>query len=406
MTKKEEHSLASPKIPDPVDVFVKASEALVEGYERKSKTEPSRETGVARPRTRKAVKRKEAGENLFLVLLGFAGSVGFTRLFLELSGYPQLGNAELHIAHVLWGGLLIFIASLLLLILANPWVSTLGAILSGAGMGLFIDEVGKFITQTNDYFYPAAAPIIYVVFLLTAWLYLRTRRPPTQEPRAVMYRVLEGLSEVLDRDLDSRERSQLNNQLTFVEQNAEHSDLSRLATSLKGFLNIDDLELAPVPSTIMERWKRWRIEFLDRWVPRNIHKVLLAAGLVILSVFAIRNFARLILAVPNVSEVEAVIADLLDRGVVQITSTVEFFSIWISLEAAIGVMLLLAALLLFIGREDRGLNLSQRILVLYIVLVNIFVIYFNQFSFLPFALFQFLILWGLKHYWERDFVVN
>jgi hypothetical protein len=123
-----------------------------------------------------------------------------------------------------------------------------------------------------------------------------------------------------------------------------------------------------------------------------------------LSVFAIRNAARLILAAPNVLEVEAVIRDILDRGVVQIASTVEFFSVWIGLEAAMGVLLILATFLLFFVREERGLNLSQRTLVLYIAIVNIFAFYFNQFSIIPFALFQLFILWVLKHYWERDFV--
>ena len=64
-----------------------------------------------------------------------------------------------------------------------------------------------------------------------------------------------------------------------------------------------------------------------------------------------------------------------------------------------------AVVLLFV-REKPGLALSQRTLVLYIGIVNIFAFYFNQFSIIPFALFQFFILWVLKHYWERDFVTS
>ena len=36
-------------------------------------------------------------------------TVAVTRVYLELTGYPQIGNAELHIAHALWGGLLLFL---------------------------------------------------------------------------------------------------------------------------------------------------------------------------------------------------------------------------------------------------------------------------------------------------------
>ena len=50
-------------------------------------------------------------------------------------------------------------------------------------MGLFIDEVGKFITESNDYFFAPAAPIIYgaVLLLLLVWLVVsRTDRPQPQ----------------------------------------------------------------------------------------------------------------------------------------------------------------------------------------------------------------------------------
>jgi len=73
---------------------------------------------------------------------------------------------------VLWGGLILFIAALLPLLFTNQWIYTTSAVLSGLGVGLFMDEVGKFITQTNDYFYPPAAPIIYAFFLLVVLIYV------------------------------------------------------------------------------------------------------------------------------------------------------------------------------------------------------------------------------------------
>ncbi|MEX0787739.1 MAG: hypothetical protein WD040_02970, partial [Anaerolineales bacterium] len=130
-------------------------------------TRPAARSGALRLQVRRPVRRGGAQNNLILMLLSFAGSVFVTRVFLTLTGYPQLGGGGLHIAHVLWGGLLLFVAALLPLIWANQWVYRAGALLTGAGVGLFIDEVGKFITATNDYFFPAAAPIVYAFFLLT-----------------------------------------------------------------------------------------------------------------------------------------------------------------------------------------------------------------------------------------------
>ena len=141
----------------------------------------------------KPVKREGAEKYLLYTLFSFALSVILTRLFLELTGYPQLGNSELHIAHVLWGGLLLFVASLLPIILANRWVYVVNAIFAGIGVGLFIDEVGKFITQSNDYFYPAAAPIIYAFFLMTVLIYFQVRKPSIRDARSELYRALESI---------------------------------------------------------------------------------------------------------------------------------------------------------------------------------------------------------------------
>jgi hypothetical protein len=396
-------SRPKPNIPDPADIFIQTTETLVTGYERMSRKEPLRVKDSPPRRVRSAVKRSGAGEHIFLLLLSFAASVALTRLFLELSGYPQIGNAELHIAHVLWGGLLIFIGSLLPLIIGNPWVFPMTAILSGIGMGLFIDEVGKFITQSNDYFFPAAAPIIYVVFLLTAWLYLRIRRPASRDPRAVMYRVLEGLAEVLDRDLDPHERNYLSAQVDFVEQHSSDSDLGRLASTLKAFLSGPDLSTIEPVSTFLQRWRENRDRFLDRFIPRRVHLVLSSLGLAVLGFFAIRIPLRLFFLREQPDQLGAFVAAILDRGVVRVSSSPQFFTTWLGLEGGIGLALAAAAILLLFVEDERGLFMGQRSLALYVAIVNIFVFYFHQFSIIPFVLFQFLMLWVLKSYRLRGF---
>jgi len=61
-------------------------------------------------RIRSAVRRDHAENYMLTSLVAFAVTVIATRVYLELTGYPQLGNSVLHIAHALWGGLLLIIA--------------------------------------------------------------------------------------------------------------------------------------------------------------------------------------------------------------------------------------------------------------------------------------------------------
>jgi hypothetical protein len=96
------------------------------------------------------------------------------RVQLWATNYPQLGGGKLHVAHLLWGGLLMLIALGLLLSFVGHRIRLPAAILGGIGFGFFIDELGKFITSDNDYFFRPAAAIIYltfiILFLVTRWM--------------------------------------------------------------------------------------------------------------------------------------------------------------------------------------------------------------------------------------------
>ena len=120
--------------------------------------------------------RSDADRFILIAVVSFAISVVGIRWWLQLTGYPQIGGGELHIAHMLWGGLLLVVAGLLPQVVVGTWVKEASAVALGAGTGLFIDEVGKFITTSNDYFYPAAAPLIYGVLLTFVLAFILLRR--------------------------------------------------------------------------------------------------------------------------------------------------------------------------------------------------------------------------------------
>jgi hypothetical protein len=111
-----------------------------------------------------------------LSLVAAVATVLVIRLILEMSGYPQLGGGGLHIAHVLYGGLIMFVSLLVLFSVMNPAAPWLAAFVGGVGFGFFIDEVGKFISADVNYFFEPAVAVMYAVFMILFVALARVRR--------------------------------------------------------------------------------------------------------------------------------------------------------------------------------------------------------------------------------------
>jgi hypothetical protein len=346
--------------------------------------------------------RRERGETyLLLTLLSFGASVALTRLFLELAGYPQLGGSTLHIAHVLWGGLFLFIAALLPLIYANRWVYVVGSILAGLGVGLFIDEVGKFITQTNNYFYPAAAPIVYAFFLLTVLIYLQVRRPTVRDARAELYRAFDALAEVLDRDLDQEERDELEARLGFVERTGEREGMVRLARELLDFLHSDAVVITPEKLSLFEKIKKWFLMFEKRWMTRARLRAILAGGLLALGVAALLNFVQLLIGSQVPERLENWLKVWFEIGRVTDVRSLLWLLTRVGLEGIVGLLLFIAAILFIIKRDRWGQAIAYFSLLFSLTVTNLLVFYFEQFSTIIPAVIQVLLLLGVLRYRRR-----
>ncbi len=348
---------------------------------------------------RKPVRRHNASAYLLLMLLSFSASVIVTRLFLTLTGFPKIGGGEFHIAHLLWGGLLLFVASMLMLVLSNRWVYIVGALLSGIGVGLFIDEVGKFITSNNDYFFPLAIPIIYAFFLVTVMIYLEVRRPISEEPRAELYRALEMLQELLDRDLDEEEGQELQLRLQGVVQNSTIPDMTRLAQVLLDFISSPTLQLAPEHPNIFIRMLRRLRAWESRWLgPRRL-KVVLTVGLILVGLSAfIELITVLLAALEPGSFLEQLTLELARQSEVHSITSLNWFFVRLTLEGVIGLLLLFASVLLILGRNKRGNQLGYIGLLFSLTIVNLLVFYFDQFGNIFLTLVEALLLFGMIQY--------
>jgi hypothetical protein len=352
-------------------------------------------------RIRRPVERDGAASNVLLTLLSFAISVTVTRLFLQMTGYPQLGGAVLHIAHLLWGGLLLFIGAMAMLIFANRWVYRLGAILIGVGVGLFIDEVGKFITRTNDYFYPPAAPIIYAFFLLVVLLYLQIRRPRKRNARTELYRVFDTLEEVLERDLDEVEHQTLSSRLKFVIENADFPEQAHLARELLDFIHSEHISIIEKKPDWKERSSQ-RFQTLDeRFTTKLRMKAVLVGGLGTLGLWGIQDLLHWLLAYFSPEQMEHSLLHLIETGRLSDGSTLNWLEISISLQAACGVVLLVGTSLLIMNRERRGTSISFFGLLLFLTFTNLLEFYFDQFATIGPAIIQFTLLMLLGHYRRR-----
>ncbi len=345
----------------------------------------------------KLIQRENAVRFMLISLFSFIATVSIVRSYLALTNYPQIGTGTLHIAHVLWGGLILYIAAILPLIYLNPRLHSVCAILSGVGMGLFMDEVGKFITRQYDYFFPAAASILYVFFLLIVILVIIIRRPQRVDGRSELVQTLEIVREQLYRPLEAAEREHVERDMHRVLTQDPDPQHQAMAGGLLAIVQSDSRAVA----SRRPSWWQQSFERLAGWLSEARLSWLLGAGLLVLGLFTLKNplqawFEHLM---PGSAWVVFLGAHI--GREISASESPSLYATRTGLEILIGVSLLASAGLLAAGKKRAACTLSYISLLVALVGLDMLLFYFEQFSTVGIVLFQFVVLFGVIFYRSR-----
>lgn len=302
------------------------------------------------------------GENLLEIFFVTAvASVLGIRFFLALTGYPQLSGKGLHIAHVLLGGLLMMLALIITLAYINKSAHYVAAVLGGFGFGAFIDELGKFITGDNDYFFKPAVALIYITFIL---LYLGVeafvRRPALTAPER-MINVLEIAKEIALGDLDHRERKKALELL----KSCNPSD--PMAKALKALLYAADS--VPVPRPGVYTKAKYRARRLYRRLAQKSWFVN-----VMIAFFLLQSFLALAL---GVFFLYVKLRWRIDLHTV--FPTLSFIDLAGLASATLAAILVIAAILRLRKNRLEAYQLFKNAVLIQIFLVQVFLFYRAQF---------------------------
>jgi len=345
------------------------------------------------PPPRRTLRNFDAGRHIESFLAAAVAAVLLIRFSLSLAGYPQLGGSHYHVGHMLWGGLLMTTSILLLLSFLDRGSVELASILGGIGFGLFIDEVGKFVTRDNDYFFRPSIAVIYVAFILVFLAARAIHARGAYAPAEYQANAFRILTESSAHGLDTERRAQALHDF----EHAGHGD--PIVTEIKSLLHTR----AAVRAVRQRRIPRLRRQLINGY--RRVTQLPgFSAAVIAFFVVQLLGKAVLIAVLVSVRGLGKVsLVDMRYIGTLASRVTTLNFAGW----AEIGSSLLSGGLILLGIAEMRRSRLAayrlfERATLISIFLTQVFMFYREQLSGLIGLAFNLLVLVTLRFMIHRE----
>lgn len=325
------------------------------------------------------IERQDSAD-LFLNLLVWAvATILLTRFYLALTGNPQISFGQWHLTHVLWGGLFMLISIILMINFYGTGIKKISSIIGGIGWGWFIDEIGKYVTKDNDYWFQPAIIIIYISFIILFLVYRYFKK--YQSKKDIRNSVIFDFNKIIDSP-------------AFLDSN--NPELFALSKNLKKIINNYQID------TIKPKNSDYYINY---FLNIAYHKILTHRFFVfILSIYSlyfsldkIIDFIRIIL-----SPQKMLIIERFYHSYDFISKTDTYMIIFkIFFDSTSALLLLIGWYFYLVKKKKEGFTYFSYGLLVNIFLSSIFRFYFEQFS-AVFSLFLSLIVLIWVNNFRRD----
>ncbi len=297
-----------------------------------------------------------AGRDLELFMVTAFATIFIVRAALAATGWPQLGGGKIHFAHLLWGGLGMLIAFVLFMAMQGRLWRVLATFAAGIGFGLFIDELGKFVTSDNDYFFQPAIAFIYLIFVVLFLIAHIIVRNAKLSPQSALVNAFDVAKEAVLRDLDQIERAKGLTLLAECDQSDPLvRDLNRMLTRMTSLTQ----GAPPFYERLRARFER----FYDSLVRRRWFKGLLVGYLVVVAL------ANILVAIAFAVAVAAGQTGL---------PTLDFWSLGQVISSLVSGAFVLVGLVRWRQSRLTAYRWFQRALLVTIFVTEFFAFYHNQ----------------------------
>jgi hypothetical protein len=253
--------------------------------------------------------------------------------------------------------------------------------------------VGKFITTSNDYFFPLAAPIVYVTMVLLAWTAYRARRRHVLTDRERLYDVLDGLQDLADGHLDSDRRAEIVGHLGHLRDDWDRPELRELSRRLEDFLLSPVVTVLPPRPGPLERLHQRLLRIEERLLPegryRRLISLLLVAGAAFFTVGVVLAVLALVNPGLRTDPPATATGSRLDPAIVAVVGVVGLAG-----TVAAWALYLAAAISWFRRARLHAVRLAVTAQLISLSLIDVMESYVDQFAVLQQSVFE-LVLLGL-----------